>query len=60
MARTQCSACPWRDLASVPEYALTAARQDPTGFVCHTRCGPCPGPMLARLDARLPDPEETT
>lgn len=47
MARTQCAPCPWRDLPTVPDYAVEAARKDPTGFVCHTRCGPCPGPVLA-------------
>jgi hypothetical protein len=50
MALTQCRECPWRDLASVPDYAVDHARKDPTGFMCHTRCIPCPGPVLVHLD----------
>jgi hypothetical protein len=47
MTRTQCRECPWRDLATIPDYAMNAARNGNDGFVCHTRCGPCPGPALA-------------
>lgn len=44
---TQCAACPWRgDHPLVPDDLVEYARTDPDGFVCHTRCGPCPGPRL--------------
>lgn len=50
VVRTQCAACPWRDMATMradhPE-TVAHAKTDPDGFVCHTRCGPCPGPALA-------------
>lgn len=52
MARTQCRACPWRDVDAVRAefpHVVEAAAADPDGFVCHTRCGPCPGPRLAGL-----------
>jgi hypothetical protein len=46
--RTQCRECPWRDLSTVPAYAVDHARAGHLDeFVCHTRCGPCPGPRLA-------------
>jgi hypothetical protein len=48
--RSQCKACPWRDLEELKqlagEHVLEAAR-DGHVFVCHTRCGPCPGPILS-------------
>lgn len=48
VTRTQCQACPWRDMATMPDYAVAYAREGHLdGFVCHTRCGPCPGPRLA-------------
>lgn len=46
--RTQCAACPWRDVdTEVPADVQAHAREHPDRFVCHTRCGPCPGPRLA-------------
>ena len=44
--RTQCRECPWRELDTMPDYAVDAAKEG-HAFVCHTRCGPCPGPELA-------------
>jgi hypothetical protein len=47
-ARTQCRECPWRDLPTMPAYAVEYAQAGHLDdFVCHTRCGPCPGPRLA-------------
>lgn len=48
--RSQCAACPWRDPddpAFTPDVLEAAAAG--AAFVCHTRCGPCPGPALAGL-----------
>lgn len=45
--RTQCQACPWRNADDeVPPEVQAHAAEHPDGFVCHTRCGPCPGPRL--------------
>lgn len=55
--RTQCAACPWRDLsdpAFTPEVLEAAGNG--AGFVCHTRMGPCPGPVLAGV---APSPESS-
>ena len=48
MPRSQCPACPWRDLSdpAIDAAVLGAARAG-AEFVCHTRMGPCPGPALA-------------
>lgn len=44
---TQCRPCPWRNPDDeVPPEVVDHARENPDGFVCHTRCGPCPGPRL--------------
>lgn len=48
MTRTQCPECPWRNVEDIPDYAREAAEAGHE-FVCHTRCGPCPGPALAGL-----------
>lgn len=50
--KDQCGACPWRDMetmrAEFPEV-VEHAKTNPDGFVCHTRCGPCPGPKRAKV-----------
>lgn len=48
--RDRCSACPWLDMEAMEREfpdVVEHARTDPTGFVCHTRCGPCDGPVVA-------------
>lgn len=48
--RPQCDACPWRELSTIPAYALDAARKGEI-FTCHTRMGPCPGPYIAGVSS---------
>lgn len=49
LPRTQCGACPWRDLTWMKdEYPeVVEAASDGAPVVCHTRMGPCPGPVAA-------------
>lgn len=51
--RPQCSACPWRDMPRMhAEHASTvayAAAGNLSGWVCHTRMGPCDGPSHAGI-----------
>lgn len=51
--RSQCAACPWRDLAD-PAFtpAVLASAKAGEVFVCHTRMGPCPGPERAGVVQR--------
>lgn len=48
--RTQCAACPWRDMewmvANYPD-AVAAAEQGHDAWHCHVRMGGCPGPIRA-------------
>lgn len=56
MTTAQCKPCPWRDMTAMrkdfPEVVAHAG-QNPAGFVCHTRCVPCPGPALERANRLL-------
>lgn len=48
--RPQCKECPWRDMEWMKKEApetVEHARDNPDGFVCHTRMGPCDGPSHA-------------
>lgn len=51
---SQCAECPWRDVDAlrrgdlVMQEALRHAEAGLVdGWICHTRCTPCPGPRLA-------------
>lgn len=55
--RPMCDKCPWRDPTTVDDVVpgvLAHAARHPEGFVCHTRMGPCDGPLVMRRQiARL-------
>lgn len=60
--RSQCQACPWRNMkamrADFPDVVAHAEAANGEGFVCHTRCGPCPGPVLGLHLGRPVAPDE--
>jgi hypothetical protein len=48
--RDRCRACPWRDMDMMERDfpdVVEHARENPDGFVCHTRMGPCDGAKVA-------------
>lgn len=63
LVTAQCRPCPWRDMdtmrAEFPR-AVAAAEAGSDGFMCHTRCIPCPGPALAGLTAARPLTDQET
>lgn len=62
MLRDRCKACPWLDLATleVEDPDIVAhARTNPHGFVCHTRLGPCDGPVVAMKRSKVTAGEVT-
>jgi hypothetical protein len=50
---TRCTACPWRDMARMraehPVAVAHAEANPDAGWMCHTRCIPCPGPTRTEV-----------